>query len=1405
MSLVKAKLKSARDALSKKDYAGARDSSLKVLEYEPDNYNANVFLGLADLELGDLQNSEQAYRKAVDSNPDQSLAWQGLAKFYERVENWEKYAETLQKLIQLSSSDPVKCAESVQKFIQLRREHGTRPQLVDSLSMLLPDSSFYSILSTLPEPDPTNPTSTTTYQIQVLIHNTLLVLEEVVQITEADEAAFIKSEVQKRRTRIGAPGLEQLQKDVGLEVWSTSKLPHFYNEILNHPNTSDELRRLTDAKLLRLKHDHLKALPASSDKSKISAELDALVNGTIILEIPDELAWMLFIEQKNCDTVDGYDTVLLQKFMALFPDLPLVALLKGYFIYMAISVELDEEDEDEKLAEEPEVGLDMILESYPLVRDSILATRIMAQVHLLEVDYSNTIIAAENGLKILAKSEAIRGRRLPRVRMGFKSVMATALVHLFPPKHHARAMKIVEEVLSQLPDHVPCLMAHGYILRDAQNWAEAAEAFAKISALLPEDHEDGLRAKEEQAWCLCQGADVEGGIRQLNEVLKTLEELGDRDHDCSRCLWRLGKCLWDTGLDKQEEAYRYFIASLKQDSVYAPAFASLGVYYSEYALDPIRASKCFQKAFELDPREADAARRLAEGFAEEREWDLVEVVARRTIEGEGGLDAGLKDSNENMGARYEPTNGWAWKAVGIVELIRHNYPPAIQSFQIALRAEPDDQLTWLRLGEAYGGAGRHVAALKALERARELKSDDWMCAYFTGDVYRQMGQYQQAIDALQSILVLRPSEIVVLSSLAQTYLDLGQTELRDGYVARAEESFAEAIQLTLTAMHDNPGFRGAVWKTAADAIFLLSSRSTFVAQRKVHNVLAQITKLLAPEPSDRLAGIVSLKPLDVETCDGSTAMKIALAAYDHRISLGSSDSEVVASAWFDLGVALRLWAIKQPNNEDRQKADKKAIDCLTESVRSDPETPLYWLTLGDAYFVSDAKVAQHAYVRALEIDNKSAIAWTNLGLLYLHSHDLELANEALYRAQTLDPDYTLAWVGQGLVATANGHEHDAKTLIEHATTLTIVLPEADLQFSASVFNRVKQSSQPFAEALLPAFSVLERYSKLRPNDACGLHLYGLVCEALGLLDRAVELITRSITILEAAYEECEDENIEKQFTIAHSNMARIQLALEAYPDAIQSFESALGLLPDNSDPPNNVLRTHAQFGIGLATFKLGDLERALTLLQAAVESASGDSIMAGQVTVLLAKTLWATGAEDLRETAKTQLLECITEDSENLVAINTLAAMGILTEDDSLIDAALSEILALPLERRHQLDPKRDVGYLLMQHHLGQEDLGKALSVAQSALFAEPGRLEGRKDLAILTLQMGETGPVLPILKGSSTIGIEGDRQTLALLAVAEATSGSHGGLRYAAKAIMVTPWELKNWQTLAFVRSCSL
>ena len=135
------------------------------------------------------------------------------------------------------------------------------------------------------------------------------------------------------------------------------------------------------------------------------------------------------------------------------------------------------------------------------------------------------------------------------------------------------------------------------------------------------------------------------------------------------------------------------------------------------------------------------------------------------------------------------------------------------------------------------------------------------------------------------------------------------------------------------------------------------------------------------------------------------------------------------------------------------------------------------------------------------------------------------------------------------------------------------------------------------------------------------------------------MITRAIAILESAYEDVEDPEVERRFTIASSNLARLRLSLGDYPGAIESFESALGLLGDAPDQTSEVLRIQGTFGLGIANFMRGDLQAALDLFEAALESASNNPGARGQVSVLHAQTMWAIQTNEFRENAKAQLLE----------------------------------------------------------------------------------------------------------------------------------------------------------------------
>jgi superkiller protein 3 len=130
--------------------------------------------------------------------------------------------------------------------------------------------------------------------------------------------------------------------------------------------------------------------------------------------------------------------------------------------------------------------------------------------------------------------------------------------------------------------------------------------------------------------------------------------------------------------ESRAHAEEWFMASIRAQSTYAPAFTSLGIAYeSTTPPDHTRALKCFQKAFELDATEADAARRLAMGYADDDEWASVRTIAVRVMEGEGGVEGVAGGDAMNAKGRFAPRNGWAWKALGSTEMVSCVLDPKI--------------------------------------------------------------------------------------------------------------------------------------------------------------------------------------------------------------------------------------------------------------------------------------------------------------------------------------------------------------------------------------------------------------------------------------------------------------------------------------------------------------------------------------------------------------------------------------------------------------------------------------------------------------------------------------------------------------------------------------------------------
>jgi superkiller protein 3 len=100
-------------------------------------------------------------------------------------------------------------------------------QIASVLSLYLPTSKYHATLSKLPAPDQTNPTATNTFDAEMAVHRqSLLILQEVVTLTEEAEQIAIEKEWEKRRTRLdsASKSREALRNEVGVEIWRDSKV-----------------------------------------------------------------------------------------------------------------------------------------------------------------------------------------------------------------------------------------------------------------------------------------------------------------------------------------------------------------------------------------------------------------------------------------------------------------------------------------------------------------------------------------------------------------------------------------------------------------------------------------------------------------------------------------------------------------------------------------------------------------------------------------------------------------------------------------------------------------------------------------------------------------------------------------------------------------------------------------------------------------------------------------------------------------------------------------------------------------------------------------------------------------------------------------------------------------------------
>jgi superkiller protein 3 len=709
----------------------------------------------------------------------------------------------------------------------------------------------------------------------------------------------------------------------------------------------------------------------------------------------------------------------------------------------------------------------------------------------------------------------------------------------------------------------------------------------------------------------------QGNFSQIIDILKEFE-----DHEA---FLELGIAFFM--MKNFDESLLNLLKATKLDKDNSKCFYWLGEIYLAIG-DDLRSQKCFEKCLNLDPQNEKAITILSAVYRKNNNWDSNLSMLENSVK--------FVEGHHQKSAFFQ---------LGLHHLGQQSYDNAITAFRNSLKYDTSNSKCWESLADAYYGRGSYSSALKVFEKSVELDNGNIYAKLQIAKIKFILQQYRESITDYKDILTKIPHYIPALFGVAESNFGRALYLHENHRSGRARDHFHESLIYLQIALKIEPKFI-SLW-------------------RMLGNVLDRVASLPDDHrhmtvPGELICETESRKLKEDEL------MSLAAKCYSRCLKINNDDEYV----WFDLVVNMYTRSMRYGKANELLP---QAFEAAKYVVKLSPSKWQNWNLLGiicATKEINDASLAQHCFVKAIELDKKTFTSWSNLGIFYLMHSNIPLANKAFSRAQQADTTFLQAWIGQGIIAEIIGERDEAMDIFRHCTQLGFHY-ESSLSYANYVCSILDNpnygKSTKYEYAIDKMFAIPLALDNINWHTLFEADSTFEAWTYVGYLSRRQKLWNRAIQAYEQAVKL--SEGVKKDQTL--TDLGFCYLKVGRHEEAAKSFGDV------------KEATFVSTIGLALAFYKGKQFEECYEIYQKAIELMTTSDDEKAVVLVAMASMVYAfQGLDD----AKMVLFQCIGLPSPPIEGLLSLCAISLIHQDKQLSELVIKELKKFEHDQEHVAD-----------------------------------------------------------------------------------------------------------------------